>query len=118
METQCLGLFRGFFVAFSWPCLGQILRVLALEKSSDLQNPREVAQLVGRQNEQSMRVRRSDPQRDYNFAFARVASYVGIQREFPVSAKGSQTSAEEIVGFLEPSPMGAPNQSLRKRWTF
>ena len=28
-------LFRGFFVAFSWPCFGQILRVLALEQSSD-----------------------------------------------------------------------------------
>ena len=32
-------LFRGFFVAFSWlfrgPRFGQILRVLALEKSSD-----------------------------------------------------------------------------------
>ena len=32
-------LFRGFFVAFSWlfrgPCFGQILRVLALEQSSE-----------------------------------------------------------------------------------
>ena len=29
-------LFRGFFVAFSWPHFGQILRVLALEKSSEI----------------------------------------------------------------------------------
>ena len=40
LEKQCLGLFRGFFVVFSWlfrgPRFGQILRVLALEKSSDL----------------------------------------------------------------------------------
>ena len=39
LEKQCLGLFRGFFVVFSWffrgPCFGQILRVLALEQSSD-----------------------------------------------------------------------------------
>ena len=32
LETQCLGLFRGFFVA---PRFGQILRVLALEQSSE-----------------------------------------------------------------------------------
>ena len=45
LETQCSGLFswlfRGFFVAFSWffrgPRFGQILRVLALEQSSDFQ---------------------------------------------------------------------------------
>ena len=40
LEKQCLGLFRGFFVAFSWlfrgPRFGQILRVLALEQSSEL----------------------------------------------------------------------------------
>ena len=40
LEKQCSGLFRYFFVAFSWlfrgPCFGQILRVLALEQSSDL----------------------------------------------------------------------------------
>ena len=39
LEKQCLGLFRYFFVAFSWlfrgPCFGQILRVLALEQSSE-----------------------------------------------------------------------------------
>ena len=39
LEKQCLGVFRGFFVAFPWlfrgPHFGQILRVLALEKSSD-----------------------------------------------------------------------------------
>ena len=39
LEKQCLGLFRGFFVAFSWlfrgPGFGQNLRVLALEQSSD-----------------------------------------------------------------------------------
>ena len=29
-----------------------------------LQNPREVAQIVRGQNEQSMRVKRSDPQKD------------------------------------------------------
>ena len=29
-----------------------------------LQNPREVAQIVGGQNEQSLRVKRSDPQKD------------------------------------------------------
>ena len=40
-------LFRGFFVAFSWlfrgPCFGQILRVLALEQSSDVWRPLNVA---------------------------------------------------------------------------
>ena len=41
LEKQCLGVFtRYFFVAFSWlfhgPHFGQILRVLALEESSDL----------------------------------------------------------------------------------
>ena len=40
LEKQCLGLFRGFFVVFSWlfrgPHFGQNLRVLTLEKSSDL----------------------------------------------------------------------------------
>ena len=40
LEKQCLGLFRGFFVDFSWlfrgPRFGQNLRVLALEQSSDL----------------------------------------------------------------------------------
>ena len=40
LEKQCLGLFRGFFVVFSWffrgPRFGQNLRVLALEQSSDL----------------------------------------------------------------------------------
>ena len=39
LEKQCLGVFRGFFVVFSWlfrgPHFGQILRVLALEQSSD-----------------------------------------------------------------------------------
>ena len=39
LEKQCLGVFRGFFVVFSWlfrgPHFGQILRVLALEESSD-----------------------------------------------------------------------------------
>ena len=39
LEKQCLGVFRGFFVAFPWlfrgPRFGQILRVLALEKSSE-----------------------------------------------------------------------------------
>ena len=39
LEKQCSGLFRYFFVAFSWfflgPLFGQILRVLALEQSSD-----------------------------------------------------------------------------------
>ena len=40
LEKQCLGVFRGFFVVFflavSWLFrVGQILRVLALEKSSD-----------------------------------------------------------------------------------
>ena len=40
LEKQCSGLFRYFFVVFSWllrgPCFGQILRVFALEQSSDL----------------------------------------------------------------------------------
>ena len=40
LRKQCLGVFRGFFVAFPWPFhgphFGQILRVLALEKSSEL----------------------------------------------------------------------------------
>ena len=39
-EKQCSGLFRYFFVVFSWlfrgPRFGQILRVLALEQSSDV----------------------------------------------------------------------------------
>ena len=39
LEKQCSGLFRYFFVTFSWlfrgPRFGQILRVLALEQSSD-----------------------------------------------------------------------------------
>ena len=36
LEKQCSGLFRYFFVAFSWLFRGgQILRVLALEQSSD-----------------------------------------------------------------------------------
>ena len=39
LEKQCSGLFRYFFVAFSWlfrgPRFGQILRVLALEQSSE-----------------------------------------------------------------------------------
>ena len=39
LEKQCSGLFRYFFVVFSWlfrgPCFGQILRVLALEQSSE-----------------------------------------------------------------------------------
>ena len=39
LKKQCSGLFRYFFVGFSWlfrgPCFGQILRVLALEQSSD-----------------------------------------------------------------------------------
>ena len=39
LEKQCSGLFRYFFVVFSWlfrgPRFGQILRVLALEQSSD-----------------------------------------------------------------------------------
>ena len=44
LEKQCLGLFRGFFVVFSWlfrgPRFGQNLRVLALEQSSELKyNP-------------------------------------------------------------------------------
>ena len=50
VEKQCLGIFRGFpwffrgfSVAFSWlfrgPRFGQILRVLALEKSSELNFP-------------------------------------------------------------------------------
>ena len=40
LEKQCSGLFRYFFVVFSWlfrgPHFGQILRVLALEQSSEL----------------------------------------------------------------------------------
>ena len=36
------GFFRGFFVAFSWPRFGQILRVLALEQSSDLGFPWQI----------------------------------------------------------------------------
>ena len=40
LEKQCSGLFRYFFVVFSWlfrgPRFGQILRVLALEQSSDM----------------------------------------------------------------------------------
>ena len=40
LEKEGLGLFRGFFVAFSWlfrgPRFGQNLRVLALKQSSDL----------------------------------------------------------------------------------
>ena len=40
LEKQCSGLFRYFFVVFSWlfrgPCFGQILRVLALEQSSEI----------------------------------------------------------------------------------
>ena len=40
LEKQCLGIFRGFFVVFSWlfrgPRFGQNLRVLALEQFSDL----------------------------------------------------------------------------------
>ena len=39
LEKQCSGLFRYFFVVFSWlfrgPRFGQILRVLALEQSSE-----------------------------------------------------------------------------------
>ena len=39
LEKQCSGLVRYFFVVFSWlfrgPRFGQILRVLALEQSSD-----------------------------------------------------------------------------------
>ena len=37
LEKQCSGLFRYFFVVFSWLFrgFGQILRVLALEQSSD-----------------------------------------------------------------------------------
>ena len=39
LEKQCSGLFRYFFVVFSWlfrgPSCGQILRVLALEQSSE-----------------------------------------------------------------------------------
>ena len=39
LEKQCSGLFRYFFVDFSWlfrgPRFGQILRVLSLEQSSD-----------------------------------------------------------------------------------
>ena len=45
LEKQCSGLFRYFFVAFSWlfrgPRFGQILRVLALEQSSDFGAPPE-----------------------------------------------------------------------------
>ena len=41
LEKQCSGLFRYFFVAFSWLFrFGQILRVLALEQSSDKYNSR------------------------------------------------------------------------------
>ena len=36
-----------------------------------LQNPRGIAQIAGGQNQQSMRVKRSDPQKDWNFTFSR-----------------------------------------------
>ena len=35
LEKQCLGVFRGFPCFFRGPRFGQILRVLALEKSSE-----------------------------------------------------------------------------------
>ena len=48
LGKQCLGVFRGFFVVFSWlfrgPHFGQILRVLALEKSSE----KKYVALIGR----------------------------------------------------------------------
>ena len=51
LEKQCSGLFRYFFLVFSWlfrgffrgPCFGQILRVLALEQSSEIQEVRKMS---------------------------------------------------------------------------
>ena len=37
-----------------------------------LQNTREIAQIVGEQNAQSMRVKRSDPQKDWNFTIFQI----------------------------------------------
>ena len=51
LEKQCLDVFRGFFVAFPWlfrgPHFGQMLRVLALEKSSEKEQPAPKISLRG-----------------------------------------------------------------------
>ena len=53
-----------------WSFYSHALHILSADNSGRfLQNPREVAQIVGGQNAQSMRVIRSDLQKDYNFTF-------------------------------------------------
>ena len=91
LEKQCSGLFRYFFVAFSWLFrFGQILRVLALEQSSE--------QFFPESGEMLIRVAKT---------FACYRGHLGP------SGRKSQTEFEN--GFLGPSRPRGPKSPKRSR---
>ena len=60
-----------------WSFVSHALYILSADDSGQfLQNPREVSQIVGGQNVQSMRDKRSDPRKDQNFPFSRTSTKI------------------------------------------